>query len=198
MGAQVKISFIRFLANGQKAEKDRLFYGAGRLTPAAAEGGVEGDDGGELLEVVVHAGELRGEQVLLGGEDVGIVGFGVGFHELFGVFDGFLEEVDLPGAGGDLFARGLVSENGVGDFLAGGEEGFLEGEKRLLFLGFGDFETLAVEAIGKDGLGEAADEVAEEGRGVEETGEGVRGEAGFSGDGQGRIERGTRDIGELC
>ena len=169
----------------------------GGLAPAAAEGGVEVDDGGELLHVVVDTGELRGEEVLLGGEDVGVVGFGVGSHELFGVIDGFLEEVDLVRAGGDLFGGRLVVEEGIGDFLAGGEERFLKGEERLLLLGFGDFETLAVETVGENGLRETADEVAEKGGGVEEAGEGIRGEAGFTGDGEGGIKISARDVGEL-
>ncbi len=92
------------------------------LFPPPAEGSVEGDDGLELLEVVVDAGELGGEEVLFGGEDVGVVGFGVGFHQFFGVVDGFLEEVDLIGACLDLFRRRLVIEEGVGDLLSCGEE----------------------------------------------------------------------------
>ncbi len=146
--------------------------GAGRgLFPAAAEGGVEGDDGLELLEVVVDAGELGGEEVLFGGEDVGVVGFGVGFHEFLCVVNGFLEEVDLVGAGLDLLCRRLVVEECVADFLPGSEQRFFEGQEELLFLALRDFEALAVEAVLEDGLGQAADDIAEEGRCVEEVGD---------------------------
>ena len=140
----------------------------GGLFPTAAEGGVEGDDGLELLEAVVDALELRGEEVLFGGEDVGVIGFGVGFHELFGVVDGLLEEVDLFRAGRHFLGCGLIVIKSIRDFLTGGEEGLFEGEEEFLFLAFGYFQTLAVKAILENGLHEAGDEIAEEGGGIEE------------------------------
>ena len=148
-----------------------VLHRVGGLLPAAAEGGVEGDDGLELLEAVVDALELGGEEVLFGGEDVGVVGFGVGLHEFFCIVYGFLEEVDLFGARRHFVAGGLVVEEGVRHFLACGEEGFFEGEEEFLLLAFGYFESLAVEAILEDGLHETRDDTAEEGGGVEEMGE---------------------------
>ena len=174
-----------------------VLEGVGGLFPAAAEAGVEGDDGLELLEVVVDALELGGEEVLLGGEDVGVVGFGVGFHQLFGVVDGLLEEVDLFGAGRHFVGGGLVVIEGIRYFLARGEEGLFEGEEELLFLAFGYFETLAVEAVLEDGLYETGDEVAEEGGGVEEVREVVGGEAAFASDGQRGIEICPGYVGKL-
>ena len=107
---------------------------------------------------------------MFGGEDVGVVGFGVGSHEFLGVVDGFLEEVDRVGARLDLFGCGLIIEECVGDLLSRGEQRFFEGKEEFLFLVLRYFEALAVETVLEDGLGQAADNVAEEGRCVEEMG----------------------------
>src|SRR5882757_8290348 len=83
------------------------------LPPSAAQSGIEGDDGLQLLQFVIDAVELCGQQVLLGGEHVGVVGFGIGFHQRLCVFHGQAEEVDLSFANDDLVGGGLVVVKGV-------------------------------------------------------------------------------------
>src|SRR5580698_3577168 len=95
----------------------------GNLSPSTAQTGVEGRDGLELLKAVINAFELGGKEVLFGGEDVSIIGFGVGPHELLCIVDGLLEEMNFFGAGCHFIGGGLVVEESVGDFLACREDG---------------------------------------------------------------------------
>jgi hypothetical protein len=114
-----------------------------------------------LLKTVINAFELGGKKVLFGSEDVGIVGFGIGPHKLLRIIDRLLEEMDLLSAGGHFIGSGLVVEEGIGDFLACGEDGLFEGEEIFLLLAFGHFETLTVKTVLENRLGEAADDTTE-------------------------------------
>src|SRR5580700_10315313 len=102
------------------------------LSPSTAQVRIEGRYSLELLKTVINAFKLGGKEVLFRGEDVGIVGFGVGPHKLLRIIDRLLEEMDLLGAGSHFIGGGLVVEEGIGDFLACGEDGLFKGEKVFL------------------------------------------------------------------
>ncbi len=166
--------------------------GVEKLLPAAAQGAVELDEGeGFVL--------LGADQVELGGEEVGVCGedFEVGGSAALvanaseaGRVLGGGDEFGLFFAGGALF---LDSDEGVGNVVERGDDGFLVVEDHLLLLAFGELELAAEAAAGEEGLRESAVAVDGLAGGVEEVGKGAAAEAAGGVDGELGKELGAGD-----
>ena len=125
------------------------------LLPAAAEGGVELDEGEGFVLLRGDESELRVEEVGVVGEDFEVAGGSAliaDAGEARGVLRGG-DELLLLDAG---VAGLLGGDERVGDVAEGAEDGLLIVEDQLLFLRLGELKLAAESAACEEGLGDGA------------------------------------------